>query len=460
MDSETIATIQQWGVNQYQHALGLHSTNDDLTIPHGIDNDVLNQIYRKAVILNRAHEEKSPEEQVTFFSTYFNQLLQQHVLFAAEKRRWSVYNRLRFVVVCLVGVVMAGLIVIYLPMISLLSFIAGGIAGGIYWFFRSQNKKIPVAIEWPEEPKSAFISAPDTEPMEELTPKLLEFASTRVDNPGQGNCMFYAFAIGLINIIQQEHLVNKTVFFNQWLALDPTVQPYFDKIVAMDLQHPDVGLLKVLQRQLRQLIFDVRIKELREAAGKKTTTAWLSNSTYMEFAGYFFENTVRDSSNPFSGVHLEVVLPAKNGRTEAEYDQLKLRVFLNFLYGALKKKKIDVNTPFLDNSPIVAALEQIKQEGHWGTYSDLNVLAELFKVNLHVYENRRPRFEERKDIPTQHTMNINNEANMHWTTQITVARFKTSAPADFQDQLRNVVWKKEEPAADSGILDTPSKRLY
>lgn len=45
--------------------------------------------------------------------------------------------------------------------------------------------------------------------------------SFRIDNPGGGDCGFYAFAIGLIHVIQHEYYANgKSNTFNRWKMKD------------------------------------------------------------------------------------------------------------------------------------------------------------------------------------------------------------------------------------------------
>ena len=56
-----------------------------------------------------------------------------------------------------------------------------------------------------------------------------------IDNPGGGDCAFYAFAIGLIDIIQEENYYLCTTMFDRWKALDPSTSALFDEIKVCDL---------------------------------------------------------------------------------------------------------------------------------------------------------------------------------------------------------------------------------
>ena len=55
-----------------------------------------------------------------------------------------------------------------------------------------------------------------------------------VDNPGSGNCAFYAFAIGLINIIQYENQTGTCSTFNKWVEFDSSINAYYIRLVKFD----------------------------------------------------------------------------------------------------------------------------------------------------------------------------------------------------------------------------------
>ena len=89
-----------------------------------------------------------------------------------------------------------------------------------------------------------------------------------IDNPGLGNCAFYAFAIGLIDIIQEESLYGCRNMFDRWADLDPSISGLYDNIKACELSTDRVGktpMLDELQRSLRTISFHIQFTELMVA---------------------------------------------------------------------------------------------------------------------------------------------------------------------------------------------------
>src|SRR5690349_15916932 len=80
-----------------------------------------------------------------------------------------------------------------------------------------------------------------------------------LDNPGKGNCGFYAVAIGLIDIIQEEAVYSSKSMFNRWVSLDGSVNRYYNEICKYDPDKPNLKLLEVLQRILRVITFNIQL---------------------------------------------------------------------------------------------------------------------------------------------------------------------------------------------------------
>lgn len=128
---------------------------------------------------------------------------------------------------------------------------------------------------------------------------LITIEAKQIDNPGLGNCAFYAFAIGLIEIIQEEKIAygSRRPMFKQWVALDPSIntEKLYDDICSFDYKKPNNRLLDQLQKSLRQIVCDCTLSELRQACAssravndyKKLT----ATSSFMNFSFLYYDNS-------------------------------------------------------------------------------------------------------------------------------------------------------------------------
>jgi hypothetical protein len=96
-----------------------------------------------------------------------------------------------------------------------------------------------------------LIAAPTQDEIESLAQPGILIREQIIDNPAKGNCGFYAFAIALIDKIQEESYSEKKVIFEQWVALDPSIRDQYAAICAYDFDNPNLALLEQLQYSLR-----------------------------------------------------------------------------------------------------------------------------------------------------------------------------------------------------------------
>ncbi|MCW8444436.1 hypothetical protein OQJ05_10275 [Fluoribacter gormanii] len=278
----------------------------------------------------------------------------------------------------------------------------------------------------------------------------IELQERIIDNPAKGNCGYYAFAIGLINIIQQE---GTGITFDKWVQLDPSIKDYYDAICKFDFDKPDNKLLEVLQRALRLITYNLQIEELRwactSAQKKDEYRALVAISTYRKFAEMYHGTYLDPRFNQFvsSQAIKNALKKIDHSRIVAEHESLVLApLFISLIYGEeVAPGTITLSTEPKFNSPIILALQNITQDSVWATHLELDYLANAFEVNLHTLENGRQRYEY-QDWPSQHTITLNNQNNMHWTTKVTMAKSRKASP---------------QPGHSSGVasLDLGSKEI-
>ncbi|MCW8449718.1 hypothetical protein [Legionella quinlivanii] len=311
------------------------------------------------------------------------------------------------------------------------------------------------------------VSAPPADASEQLPQIIIRNKS--VNNPGLGNCAFYALATGLIHIIQEESSGNNRELFDHWLAL----QEQFQLQVSIDTLYPricdfhieeskrtreDRELLDNLQKALRELLFKSQLEELKQVCSNPGDdyTLLRSNSQFSDFAAVYHEDVNRIRNyNEFANSaiilreiralkakHDRLLRELKEGDDTAEelpFEQINLdlqSLFLRLLYGddvSLPMKDI----PFSEDSPIILGMKKITQNYTWGSHSHLDSLARTLGVNLHYLVNGQAT-QPFKDIPNQHCITIDNQNNLHWVTRIPIAcdRLKKQ-PSPTPDGLNN-----------------------
>lgn len=273
------------------------------------------------------------------------------------------------------------------------------------------------------------------------TPNILVGEKT-INNPGEGNCAFYAFAIGLIDIIQYEKACGRRDMFDRWVAFDDSISTQYDAICAHDFDNPDADLLNQLQNSLRLVSYHAQRTDLQKAAANPARhyRKLVGTSIYNKFAELYHNPAADPRFNVLanSGPVLDAILRINRRRVATNSEHLTLvPLFLSLLYGNHTDiNAITVETNPSDDSPIIESMGNITQEFFWGTHLDLDFLAVAFNVNFHPLLNGRP-LQRFNDNPELHTITVNNDHNIHWTTQVTrtqerpgpdFARDNTEAP--------------------------------
>ncbi|WP_133137146.1 hypothetical protein [Legionella rowbothamii] len=155
------------------------------------------------------------------------------------------------------------------------------------------------------------------------SPKTTEFIQKkvvrRIDNPGRGNCAFYAFSIGLIDIIKKERAANGNVrspMFERWIALDPSFANDYEAICAFDLNNPNkqTALLDRMQMGLRKITYQYKLSELRKTCARSRLAdgyaGLVGTSSFVNFS-YLFYGLKRDNDpryNEFADEKIKAAL--------------------------------------------------------------------------------------------------------------------------------------------------------
>lgn len=281
----------------------------------------------------------------------------------------------------------------------------------------------------------------------------IELQERVIDNPAKGNCGFYAFAIGLINIIQQE---GTRETFDKWVHLDPSINSYYEAICQFDFDKPNNELLEVLQRSLRVITYNQQIEELRwactSAQKRDEYRTLVATSTYRRFAEMYHGTNIDPHFNPFitSKAIKDALAKIDNGKVVPGHEALILApLFISLIYGEnVAPETITVLTAPKLNSPVIQALQNITQDFVWATHEELDYLANAFEVNLHTLENGVQRYPFH-DLPNRNTITVNNQGNAHWTTRVTLAK-KISKPLE---QPPNI------PQRITPLLDLSSQKI-
>ncbi|KTD40421.1 hypothetical protein [Legionella parisiensis] len=259
----------------------------------------------------------------------------------------------------------------------------------------------------------------------------------RIDNPGGGDCGFYAFAIGLIATIQKEHEDSKnSKTFAKWqkkglnnVGLQEILDIDLNQLYESPYTYKKETLLK-LQMSLRSISATAYKYDLFEkiAQAKRNGSTQVESSPvyhkFMELVHYYLkeeqEESALDKIKQFNELALspEVLdLAKKTSKSLApkligsfqenepiENAHVKEALLADVLSGGKENPR----------SVILKGIEKIKEQGRWATHSDLKEVADQLEVNLYVTNelNGKPM----KGCPT---IVLNNEGrSVHWTTTV------------------------------------------
>ena len=203
-----------------------------------------------------------------------------------------------------------------------------------------------------------------------------------VNNPGKGHCMYYALALDLIVIVQQQARNQDQTLFNRWQALTPSL--CYEQLLAFDTRSPlkaGKTLWDELQRSLRALLATVRMNKLDQLAervnsGVDSDELLIQNPLYRQFCELCnpgFKNTRKD--NLLAGTHL--------GLTQ------EINALRRLPPSADKDARIEqLFTGLLSQDSSLRRLIRAQVTSNtWGTLEELTELAEVLEVNLDVRNN-------------------------------------------------------------------------
>ncbi|STX51071.1 Dot/Icm T4SS effector [Legionella busanensis] len=311
-----------------------------------------------------------------------------------------------------------------------------------------------------------------------------------IDNPGQGNCAFYAFAIGFIDIVKHEiakkgvsatfqKLQNLSI---QALGLTADSFPIkLNEINAFDFSNQSISVLNKIQYCFRHIIYTHRKAELFDkplnSPDEFPPTAFID---FTEMVHCFAKNDSTD--NHYNGLinssaareyAIEVANKIKTLRQRMErlsrwypenvqdkrYNDVRRRyMFNNFdepinrlILEAFKADvylKTESAIQLKSDSRIVDAMQDITVNYRWGTHRDLDDLANIFEINLNTmnYGDNNYLYGS-ANIANRPSITLNNRNNGHWTTNLTfLGHFKGQQYDVFtknsiltKDEIKNIL---------------------
>ncbi|WP_131782897.1 hypothetical protein [Legionella gresilensis] len=306
-----------------------------------------------------------------------------------------------------------------------------------------------------------------------------------IDNPGKGNCAFYAFAIGLIDIIKHEIAregVSATfqklkILSMEVLDLSADAFPIkLNEINEFNFSDQSISLLNKIQYCFRHIIYNHRKRELFDkplnSPDEFPPTAFID---FTEMVHCFAKNDSTD--NHYNGLinssaareyGIEVANKIKVLRQRRErlsrwypenpqdknYNDARRKYMFNsfdepinrLILEAFKEDvymKTESSIQLKSNSCIVAAMKDITVNYRWGTHRDLDDLANIFEINFNTFNYGRNNYlYGSANIANRPSITLNNRNNGHWTTNLTfLGHFRGKQYGDFS---KDSILTKEE----------------
>jgi hypothetical protein len=258
-----------------------------------------------------------------------------------------------------------------------------------------------------------------------------------INNPGGGDCGFYAFAIGLIDIIQHEYKLNgRSSTFEEWQHAG------LKRISLQDILNIDLNQLMnspyiykknelaALQMSLRVISVNAyradllrRINIEKESPDKPTTVEGSQIfGKFMQLVQFYkaHPNSVYPDSH-FNELALspEVVHLAKETAKSLKGVLQNKSFAIDQKLENQHVKDVFIRDVLLKNgqlnpaSIILAGTDKIQEQGRWATHSDLREITGVLHTNLYVNGQLNGPL-----TPHCPTVKLNNHGNAHWTTQV------------------------------------------
>lgn len=296
-----------------------------------------------------------------------------------------------------------------------------------------------------------------------------------IDNPSGGDCGFYAFSIGLIEIIQTENKQTKgnSPTFNRWLQ-NGLKNTSLNEILEIDLETLSnapgsykTSLLNTLQMSVRHISAEAIKDDLYEKIKYEQSTK--DHGTVIEGSSVYvyFMELVNEYSKPnpskaaiikmstFNELALSPEVKQLAIATSQELTQ-KLKKVKDFATRQKIEnnyvKEVVVNNVTNPSSVILKAVDLIKEKGRWANHCNLKEAGSKLEVNLNVLNEYNG-----AEIHARPTIFLINNDNIHWTTQVDDSAFVKTKTVKNNSQGSSVRQVKTSDAA-GGFLK--SKESY
>ncbi len=249
--------------------------------------------------------------------------------------------------------------------------------------------------------------------------------SVLIDNPGGGDCGFYAFAIGLVSIIQRENHVEKMSGTFKRLQKTGFLKLNIREILAIDLSELEKKPRRYqkenlfsLQMSLRKIAvhanqkdFLLKIEEQKKQPALSKVEGSVMGMYFFEIVEFFLSTSNVKLDSRYNGLFLsdricneakkiaEFLKTNNKERTDAEREQFKNCHVRNWIMGHA--------------SLILEGGKYLEKEGRWATHSDLKEVADSLEVQLLVKGVNNGETANNRPIIT-----LVNRRNCHWTTVV------------------------------------------
>ena len=269
-----------------------------------------------------------------------------------------------------------------------------------------------------------------------------------VDNPGGGDCAFYAYAIALINVVKQEFRQNPTgrsKTFERWCASYPLLNEFKGAIISFNYRVQNDDLLQILQKSLRKVVFCFQHRQLIElSTAQDIRLKTIQQPVFCMFSEVFWHyylgsnldlnyNVLACSEGVRSllkgaSEYCQKVLPVEaysSVKHDKRIHDYLVSLFLRETYGdhyeEPSQRLIKVDSMILHAlGQVMLDRNKARQRGvrcYWGTHGDLNILSQAFDVSLHYLVNGEVT-QHFNDISGRPVVIIDNRDNVHWVTRI------------------------------------------
>ena len=255
-----------------------------------------------------------------------------------------------------------------------------------------------------------------------------------LDNPGGGNCGYYAFSIGIIQVIQAELAKGTSPLLTRLKSFAPELDEQNFKEFKFSAYNDNVNVyqrdfLDSLQATLRSIAVigyneDLLAVVKEEALRFKETLSLVNgNETFSKFMQVVYLQQGQQSPDiPYNELASSKKVKALATQVNNQFNSLagfndtNQNNDQNLVNIAKKLFSDDVlheeNIPKTD-SVILSALEKINEGGYWATHDHLKQIAAKLKVNLNIDDQ-----DVGANLDDQSTVVLKNQNNEHWTTKV------------------------------------------